>query len=722
MPELAITAVVVHRDGAMVERRGRLPIVDGVIVVSKLPILLEERSIRVEIAGADLIDHRFALDVAGIDRGEEVGVERERWEAAADVRRLEAEAAALRNERATVWRLLPGNVFGEDRPAATRIAAWASLGERLNPWAEDVDARLRALSVALDKARERQAIAEVNLARSSTEGRIRRWVPTRQLVVRVRGAEEADVAVSYRVEAAAWVASYALFATGSLRRGTFAASALVAQATGEDWTGVKIAFSTTPSAREIDVPDLPALRLGKAQPPPRSAWRDLPADLDALFPDEIEVSDPVPAPSAAPAAMHGATFAMEPDEPTWDGPTAGPMAKRARRRSTGGRADELDEAMLTLDDAVPTSRAGPAAPPPMQAMPVAAMPAPQAAFASASIARKSAGVFASVGSAVGGLVSALGEREEAAAAYGGGGGRADLPGPIEVDGDVLDYGNLRMPGADDPRRGRLIALAPADEAREAGLEASAAAALIDHRARARSARASLRFDALPAHHVLPEAVEFAEHRYDADGAVDVPSDGAFRAVSLFADTLDLEVKYRAVPRSDPRAFRTVHARLPRAVPMVAGPVHVHIDGALAIVAPWSGSPRGGELHLGVGVEPNVRVARNVRYREETAGLMGGSRRTHTEVEVEIASALSRQAEVEILDRIPVTRDPEVRVDLIDASPVAEEWKGDKDRGPILDGGRRQVVQVPAGGKVVAKLHYSVTLGGRLELQGGDRRG
>ena len=59
--------------------------------------------------------------------------------------------------------------------------------------------------------------------------------------------------------------------------------------------------------------------------------------------------------------------------------------------------------------------------------------------------------------------------------------------------------------------------------------------------------------------------------------------------------------------------------------------------------------------------------------------------------------------------------------LVASSPTAEPWKGDPD-GPVLGGGLRQVLSLPAGGKVGATLHYTVTLGGKDELIGGDRRG
>ena len=53
--ELPIAAVVVHRDGALVERAGKVAATGGRAVIGGLPLLLDERSLRVEVGGASLL-------------------------------------------------------------------------------------------------------------------------------------------------------------------------------------------------------------------------------------------------------------------------------------------------------------------------------------------------------------------------------------------------------------------------------------------------------------------------------------------------------------------------------------------------------------------------------------------------------------------------------------------------------------------------------------------
>jgi hypothetical protein len=236
-----------------------------------------------------------------------------------------------------------------------------------------------------------------------------------------------------------------------------------------------------------------------------------------------------------------------------------------------------------------------------------------------------------------------------------------------------------------------------------------------------SAALGLRSITLPPHHVLPGPIDGADYCYACTGDADVRADGRLHAVSVRSVDLTMIPTYRCVPRDDPRAFRRVLARSADAVPFLPGPLDVLVDGELVLSLGWKGGAAGAEVELSLGVEDRLEVARNVRYSEESAGMLGGSRRLHTAVEVEIASSLPRDAVVEVLDRLPITDDDDITVVLEQSVPVAAKYEGEPDGTP-LEGGKLQRVEVPAGGKVKATLQYSVTIGARQELAGGDRRG
>jgi len=286
-----------------------------------------------------------------------------------------------------------------------------------------------------------------------------------------------------------------------------------------------------------------------------------------------------------------------------------------------------------------------------------------------------------------------------------------------------DYPHFRLADHTRPpgERGRLYPVSRDALIAESGLPPAAArhlaAAIADlsHACHAATQRP------LPPHHTLPGPVAGTDFRFDTRVATDVPSDGRFHAVAVFSEPVSLEARYRTVPHADPRVFRLVDAQIERSMPLLGGPVSVFVDGDLILTAPWDGTPGRGEISLGLGVEDALQVARNVRYDEQATGLFGGGRQLNTSIEVTIASALAREVRLEVLSRLPVAESEEVTIELLDSEPHAGTWEGDSD-GPLLKGGRRQMIQIPPGGEVVTTLSYAVKMGAKDELVGGDRRG
>jgi hypothetical protein len=226
---------------------------------------------------------------------------------------------------------------------------------------------------------------------------------------------------------------------------------------------------------------------------------------------------------------------------------------------------------------------------------------------------------------------------------------------------------------------------------------------------------------LPPHHVLPRPRDDAFASWQAPGAVDVPSDGQPHTVALDGVVVAPEVRYSCVGWSDPKVFREIAAPFPAASPWCAGPVDVSIRGAHLRVVPWEGAAAGGALTLGLGVEEGLRVVRQVRYTEESAGLLGGSRRIKTEVQLEVASSLSAQARIRCIERVPVSASDAARVEILSSAPAAEPVTERAD-GLRLEGVHALPLAVAPGGRATATLRYQVTLGAKDELVGGDRRG
>lgn len=644
---IRIAHVVVHPDGAMVHRRGVCEAVDGEVRIDGLPLLLDVQTLRVAVEGGTLHEQRLDLDVAPPEARTD-GPHDALRDARAEAARLDARAGALHAERDRLATLGPSFVDDIDPPTAEALEAWARADDALDPWADRLDADLRRVRRDREALGERIARLEREVAEASDSGWWARWVPRQRLVLRVEAEEPVEVTLSYRMPGATWSPAYGLACTADLTEARFALRAQVVQATGEDWEGVRLAVSTAPCRRRVDLPKLPALRLGTHQAPATPAWRPLPEGLEALFPEAPAPPRPPPPPEApAPAPMLAA---------------AAPMPQRTR---VGAPAPKR---------AAPRRQAVAAAPPP-------GAPLPQAPPEPASEG-------------------------------------------VQADPAHLAFDRLRVAGPDAPR-GVRGTLQPVDDdawLAERGVPPEGRRRYRERlRAdRAASARATGR--ARPPHHVVPGPIEGADSRFEADGEVHLPSDGRHHSVALFDAPLALTTRYVAVPRHDSKVYRRVTAALDRSEPLLPGPVDVRVGGRLELTTPWSGAAHAGALVLELGVEDRIELARNVRYQEETAGLFGGRRRLRTEIEVELASAMGHDVQVELMERLPVpAAGAEVEVALDEATPRAVPWEGPPD-GPLREGLHRQRVELPAGGRTVARLAYTVTLSSRDELVGGDRRG
>lgn len=676
---LPIRRVTVHPDGALVTRRGRATARGGRVVVSGLPVLMDVAGLRVAVEGLNLRTARVGLSTAP-ERGEDPALESALAEAQVALASIRAELASLATERATAVGLSPAPSDELPPPPADVLRGWAVLVDAVDGWLEAIDAREAELHRALADAEVEVSRRTLALRQGSDEARWARWAPTREVVLDVDGDGDCEVELSYPMAGATWSPAYRLDADAAFSTARFTLRAIVAQATGEAWEGVEMRLSTVACRRQVQLPELPALRLGLQQPP-RSSFRPLPEDFDELFPSELAVHRPPPSPPPIPEASSD----LEIDELG-----AEPVASAAPRPQ--GRRREAPPPAPTMAPAL-------AAPP----------PAPLAKMSAAPLRGLMAGAPRAAAAPAGGAE--------------GGGGPPDLPDDELVVGDaLLDYGGMRLGGIDASpgRRGRLRPGGLEEELGGMGVPDEVARRVAG---RLRSHRATMdRVQALPlpTHHVRPDDGVEAVHA--AQGRVTVPSDGRFHTVSVASRPLQLRSRWIAVPRHDPRVFRRVEATFTEMGALLPGPVEVSAGGALVATTPWKGRGAGASLSLDVGADDRLRLVRNVRYDEVSAGFFGGRRKMTTEVTVDIASARAESVRVEIRESVPVpVHGVDVVVELVEAQPRHERLAEAPD-DKLKEGRWVQVVEVPAGGEARARLSYAVTLSDKEELVGGDRRG
>ncbi|MCC6558038.1 MAG: DUF4139 domain-containing protein, partial [Polyangiaceae bacterium] len=288
------------------------------------------------------------------------------------------------------------------------------------------------------------------------------------------------------------------------------------------------------------------------------------------------------------------------------------------------------------------------------------------------------------------------------------GGALEAPQAIEPADAWLDFDALRLAGAEERgRRGRLAR----------GLGEG------EGRGRREAERAGAAIERLPP---PPRAVDprasrgHFDHLYTASAAADVPSSGRPHRVAVASAEGPATARFVTVPREVAEVYREAEVKNPFDAPLLAGPVDVFVDGALAAQPSISYVDRGGVFRAGLGVEDRLRVARNARVEESSAGLLGGGLAVEHEVTIDISSSLGQPAAVEVIDRIPVTDDKDLEIKLVASQPKAQPYTQAELGAPVRKG-LRWSIDVPAGGKAAVSFTYRLNLSARNEVVGGNRR-
>ncbi|GAA4930517.1 DUF4139 domain-containing protein [Streptomyces coeruleoprunus] len=680
----ALDSVVVYAQGAVCRRlaRGSVP-PDGRVRVRGLPRSLDPGSLRARVVGAPGV----RVTEARVEVEAEPRTTGTPHESRREVERLRDAYAAARGRRdrqlslideVGALRPVPPARRREDPYRRTPVDAWLELAGFVDERLGGLHTRLVELEEALDRVEHELAVAEDRLARASTDAPSAHVETTVCAVLTLDGTGDAEVELEleYGVPGAVWVPAYRLTYRQGDGSGRLVLRASVAQRTGEDWTGVRIALATADLRRRTDLPRLRSVRIGRRQPDPTpSGWREPPAGLADLFAG-YDAAGPRPATVAAAVAVAAgsapvgaAPVPVPPPPPPPQGYGAPPPA---------------------------------ALPVPGGASPdVFGIPAPAQQVRSRPGAKPRTG-----GRSFAGAPAAMAPAAPAAP-----GGAAPPPppaqaaGPPQPSGAELDYAALVLCGPDEQggRRGRLFPDSPFDPV------------TAEHRRRAEAVAAL----PLPGHAVRPrESAGSFDHRFDATARADIPSDGTWHTVTVAQIPVGLRTEYLCVPSVEQTVYATLVLSNATDKALLAGPVEVTVDDDFLLTAALPTLAPGGVRRVGLGPAEGIRVTRRTNLHESASGLRGNTTVLDHRVHVELANRLARPVTVEVRERVPVTSEPDVRIE------ERADWTAHEDgTGPehLAPGTRVWRVDLPAGGTAALDGGYEIRIPAGKALVGGNRR-
>ncbi|MEU2157691.1 DUF4139 domain-containing protein [Streptomyces sp. NPDC019396] len=675
--ESTLDSVVVYAQGAVCRRLagGRVP-QDGRVRVTGLPRSLDTGSLRVRVLGASavrVVEARVEVEAGPANSEDSGGLRRE-------VERLRAacSAAEARRDRqlglveeVAGLRPVPPTRRRDDPHRGTPTDSWLALADFVDERLTGSHARLVELEEELRRLEHDLRVAADRLERASTD-MVSAQVATTVCAALTLGGDavaedtaapeiEVEVEVEYRVPGAVWVPAYRLTHRQGDDSGSLVLRASVAQRTGEDWTGVRVGLSTADLRRRTDLPKLRSIRIGRRQPAPGpSGWREPPAGLADLFagydaagPRPVTAGRAGSAPLAV--AIGSQPAAVPPPPPAPQGYGAPPAGL-----PVGGPPGSMPRP-ASRPGGRPLPRSAPfaAAPPMAPAAPGGPVPPPPP---------------------------------------------EPVTGPPRPSGTELDYAALVLSGPDEQRsrRGRLFPAAAED------LVAA------EYRRRAEEV-ATL---PLPGCAVRPrESAGSFDHRFDATARADIPSDGTWHTVTLVEIPVGLSTEYVCVPSVETTVYATLVLSNATDRALLAGPVEVTVDDEFVLTAALPTLAPGGVRRVGLGPAESVRVTRRTELHESTSGLRGSTTVLDHRVHVQLANRLGRPVTVEVRERVPVTSEPDVRIE------ERADWSAPNGgEGPEhTPGTRLWRVDLPAGGTAALDGGYVIRIPAGKALAGGNRR-
>lgn len=740
MPALAskIDAVTVYRTGARVTRHAELARdpngYPASVTVAGLPLALIDSSVRARILPAEpgaaaglpvAADVRVTVDVSRGDSdlrpADDQELEAARFAAAAQgalVTQIEREVERLNHLELRARARSTADEAPPESPLAARLALlelrdelWRKLGDELETARDELVERER-------RVRELEDLDQrASSARAPRENELRKCA-----IVTLRGgsAAAARLAIEYRVPGARWAPAYVARLDRDGTAVDLAVRAMIAQKTGEDWRGAAVRLVTADPETTTELPELHSLRIGRRQAEPeKTGWRPPPIGAELLYDDYDRAFGPA-APGGVETEQSGEydDVITEPapyDRSEYDEVTAVMNEFKADQPERGFD----DFAGAPMGGAAPPAPPAPGAVSMPQAMP--AMAPMQAESKTRSVmfsarrvsSKRKRGKAAEADHRAGDVTVEGGEVEETAAA-------------IRADDKLLDYGNLRMAAPGAPERGKLFRQAPVAgyledlRAHRWDINFDLRSALSSCRARARAVDG---MSPPPSHsYDFPEDYDYS---YYAESRLDIPSDGEFHSVALTARAGKCRLIYVVAPRESTDVFRVARIDNPLDGPLIAGPIDVYLNGEFLLATRLGFTPPGGNLRFGLGVEQALKVVRNSQFREDSAGLLGGSRELHHQFRVEVQNHLTRAVDLEVRERVPVITEDEddIKVELTAVNPAWEAYKptGEELGNQNLKGGYRWRLELGAGDKVELKAGYTIRISSKHELVGGNRR-
>lgn len=171
-------------------------------------------------------------------------------------------------------------------------------------------------------------------------------------------------------------------------------------------------------------------------------------------------------------------------------------------------------------------------------------------------------------------------------------------------------------------------------------------------------------------------------RFAVPGRVTVANTGEAKRVKLADQKITPKLHVRTVPRRDANAYLYATLNLPREAPYLAGPVSLFRDGGFVGTGRLPDLAPGAEHELGFGSDPSVSVKYHILGEKRgESGLISSSSTEQRNYKIDITNQHARSIDIVVIDRMPVSLNEDITVDLL--GPASPSKRNYQDKRGLL---------------------------------------
>ncbi len=146
-----------------------------------------------------------------------------------------------------------------------------------------------------------------------------------------------------------------------------------------------------------------------------------------------------------------------------------------------------------------------------------------------------------------------------------------------------------------------------------------------------------------------------DYRYSSINPETIPSQNDTAKVTLKLDTQPVELTYQTIPLVSKNVYLKANYKNDSDAPLLAGQVRVFIDADFIGESQINTVSTGEYASFSLGTDNDIKVIRREKSKKETSGVFNKSFIRKYNIEIELMNYKEEEVKVEVLDRIPKSR-------------------------------------------------------------------